>query len=264
MKTSGKYLLKRLMGDFKAMFFPRTCRICHEPLVEGEQLLCLHCIREIPVTRFDTPGLNPLEHKIADPVVPIAGAASFFFYTHTSPYASLIRDAKYNNQPEIDALLARIFAEQLQPYGFFDGVDLIVPVPIHWFKRVKRGYNQGDFIAQGVSEVIGAPVADDLLRARAHAPQAKKSGRERRLSADSVFSIEPKSLPEPINRPLPAKRQPDNPNMFPEPVAAYPAHILLVDDVITTGATILRCAALLHSAFPLARLSILSLATTPL
>lgn len=232
------YILHRLWGDFKGMFFPRTCRICNEPLVAGEDVLCLNCIQKIPFACI-TPGVNPLEHKIADPAIPIERAASLFYYTHTSPYARLLRDAKYNGQPEIDAALARICAQTLLPCGFFNGIDLIVPVPIHWLKRLRRGFNQGDFIAAGLSEITGIRIADDLLRASAHSPQAGKSIRERRDYSDSVFSLS-------------------------RDTSRYcPAHILLVDDVITTGSTILRCASLLHAAFPTARISLLSLATTP-
>lgn len=237
-------LCKGLIQDLTGLFYAPTCPICHRRLVKGEELLCLECHWKIPRTDYHLSDNNPLSTKLVDLHLPIQRCGAYFLYAHSSPYSQLIRDAKYNHQPSINLALSRLYARELLSSKFFEGIDLIVPVPLHWRKRLKRGYNQTEYIARGLSLETGIAVADDLLRARAHSTQTRKSASERRASQSSIFSIDPASLP------------PDAPTP--------PRHILLVDDVITTGSTILACGSLLHDAFPQALLSILSLATTPL
>lgn len=231
--------MKRLAYDFSRVLFPVCCPVCHKPLVEGEALLCVECLYNIPRTNYHLSADNPLHYKLVDINAPIEKTASFFFYKNDSPCSRLIRDAKYNGRPEINRSLARLFALELRPAGFFDDIDRIMPVPIHWLKRIRRGYNQSDYIAKGLSEISGIPVAYNLQATKGHPTQTHKKAAERRKTLQNIFTVD-----------------------RPEELSGL--HILLVDDVITTGSTISTCAATLHKAIPGLRLSVLSLASTKL
>lgn len=233
------HMSKDMAFDFSRMLFPVCCPVCHKALVKGESLLCLECMRKIPRTSYHLSDDNQLLHKLVDINAPIEKAASYFFYKNISPYSQLIRDAKYNGRPAINRELARSFARELRTSGFFDDIDLIMPVPIHWLKRLCRSYNQTDYIARGISEVSGLPIAYNLRASKSHTTQTHKTGKERRSASLDVFKVI-------------------------EADYLKGRHILLVDDVITTGSTILSCARVLHQAVPGLRLSILSLAATRL
>lgn len=257
--------LRRCLADLSGMFFPPVCPVCHNRLVDGEETLCMECHWKIPRTDYHQTERNALAFKLTDLKTPIERCGAYFFYSHTSPYSQLIRDAKYNRRPELNQALARMYATELLAAGFFEGIDLIVPVPVHWIKRLRRGYNQTEYIARGLSQQTGIPVADDILRARAHSTQTRKSASERRLAAESVFTVHPEALTRTYCASGSAGSSHGVDRNGPKASASgYPEHILLVDDVITTGSTILNCARQLHSAFPRARISVLSLATTRL
>lgn len=241
MSSHGYFLksVKSLAFDLSRVLFPVCCPVCHKALVEGEELLCIGCHFKIPRTGYHLSNDNPLHYKLINLHAPIEKAASFFFYKNESPYSRLVRDAKYNGHPEINRSLARLYALELRPAGFFDDIDRIMPVPIHWFKHLRRGYNQTDYIARGLSEISGIPVAHNLRAAKSHSTQTRKTATERRKTLRDVFTVD-------------------------RPDELSGSHILLVDDVITTGSTITTCAATLHQAVQGLRLSVLSLATTKL
>lgn len=228
-----------LAYDFSRVLFPVTCQVCHTPLVEGEELLCLECVAKLPRTGYHLSAENPLHYKLVDIHAPVEKAASFFFYRNDSPYSRMVRDAKYNGHPEIDRQLARLFALELRPTGFFEGIDVIMPVAIHWLKRLRRGYNQSDSIAAGLSEISGLPVSHNLRACKGHSTQTRKKAEDRRKTLPDVFTI-------------------DNPAQL------AGNHILLVDDIITTGATLASCLAVIKRLVPGAKVSVLTLATTKL
>jgi ComF family protein len=232
-------MIHRWLHDLSRIFFPECCPVCHQALVDGEELLCMECHWKIPRTQYHLSSENQLLHKLVSLNVPIEKAASYFFYKKDNPYSLLIQQAKYNHQPIIDRELAAHFARELKIDGFFDDIDVIIPVPIHWTKYLRRGYNQTDYIAQGLNDITGIPVAVNLRAVKSHKTQTRKSGKERRKSLSNVFHVD-------------------------KPAELQNSHILLVDDVITTGSTILACAETVKTAVPTARISILSLATTKL
>lgn len=230
---------RKLVHDFSRILFPVCCPVCHKPLVDGEELLCLECLWKIPRTDYHTQPENDLLRKLVDIKAPIEKAASFFFYKNSSPYSGLIRDAKYNGRPGINKKLAIRYARELRPTGFFDDIDVIIPVPIHWVKRLRRGYNQTEYITEGLSEVTGLPVAYNLRAAKRHSTQTHKTGKERLATLRDIFVTD---SPDELAR----------------------RHVLLVDDVITTGSTIVACGRAMHDAVTDLRLSVMSLATTKL
>ena len=210
--------LRRLGIDIFDSFFPRCCPVCQSRLVEGEDGICLNCYLKVPRTGYHLDPSNPLILRLVDVRIPIESAVAFFHYSKDNAYARLIRDAKYHNQPNLDRAIAGLYAHELLAAGFFRDIDAVMPVPIHWTKRLRRGYNQSDFIGRRIADVTGLPVLHPLT---------------------GIFAV---SHPERLKG----------------------KHILLVDDVITTGATILSCAQTLKKAVDDHRLSILSLGATKL
>lgn len=230
--------IKRTAEALRDVIFPSVCEVCGKSLVDGEDVMCLDCYAEIPRTRSHSDSFGVVHQRLAS-TLPIDRAASFFFYYRENPYARLIQKAKYNHLSRYASWLGRQYASEIVPDGFFDGVDMLVPVPLYWWKRFRRGYNQSVEVAKGIAEVTGLPVRD-ILSARRHSSQTAKSAFERWQNTREVYSFNG-CVAEIENR-----------------------HLLLVDDVITTGATILSCGKAIHDASPTTRLSVISLGITQL
>lgn len=218
--------------------FPRVCEVCGTTLVEGEDTLCLKCLLDMPRTRLHNDNFNAIHERLAGRT-PIERAGSLFYYYRGNPYAKLIHKAKYNNLPAIGRKLGAIYAAEISGDGFFDGIDLILPVPLHWLKQIKRGYNQSYEIAKGIADVTGLPIGDNLRARKGHSTQTRKNSFERWINAKDIYIA--------INCAELAGK-----------------HVLVVDDVITTGATTLACCQAIHDSVPTAKISVASLALTHL
>ncbi len=197
---------------------PRVCRICGKRLSTAEQEICTVCNRHLPRTRYaETPYDNDMARRFWGRFHTERAAALFFYETHNSP-SRLIHDLKYHGKEELGEWLGRIAAEEFAANGFFEGVDLIVPVPITWRRKWRRGYNQSLAIARGVAEATGLPVAAKALkRTHFNGSQTRLSVSERLENVAGAFRL----------------RQNDG-------IAGR--HILIVDDIVTTGATVSECA----------------------
>lgn len=228
--------LKRILAKAVGLVFPDICPVCGRTLVEGETTMCLHCRSALPTVNCHPFNDNSLHRHLAS-TVPIEQAASMFVYRRGDIYVKLIHAAKYNGRPLLARQLAREFATQLSRQNFFATIDTIVPVPLHWWKQIRRGYNQSEAIARGIADVTGLPVVSDAMSAASHSSQTRHSRSERWQNASAVYVC---------NRQLPPSAN----------------HILLVDDVITSGATMLACCHALHNRYPYLQISILSLAAT--
>ncbi len=221
---------------FVDIIFPRTCEVCGQTLVSGEDIMCLHCLDRMPRTNFHLlPDASPVLKMTSE--AKIYRMASMFYYTKGSGYADMLKKSKYNNHPEIDYSLGGRFATELLPAGFFDGIDYILPVPMHWWKKLRRGFNQSEKIAEGIARVTDIPVVYNLEALRPHKTQTKRSANERTTLSDDIFSLR---YPEELNG----------------------KHILIVDDIVTTGGTIAACSSAIRKAIPSVRISLLSLAHT--
>ena len=230
--------LKQAAAGIADVVFPAVCEVCGASLVEGEDVLCLKCYSEIPRTRSHRDDFGIVHQRLAS-TLPIEKAAAFFHYFRDNPYARLIQKAKYNSLPRYATWLGKNYALEIAPDGFFDDIDLLVPVPLNRWKQLRRGYNQSLEVAKGVKEVTGIPIAD-ILKARRHSTQTAKGAFERWLNTQNVYSFDGE-IADIENR-----------------------HLLIIDDVITTGATILSCCKAIHDASPTTRLSVLSLGITQL
>lgn len=200
----------------------------------GEEVLCVRCQTDLPRVRTVSFEENDIA-RIFWGLVPIEKGISFFHYTPHSPYSRILFELKYHNHPEVGKTMGRMMAEELKATSFFDGIDLIVPIPLSRKKKRQRGYNQSDWIAWGISEAIGIPTdTTSVVRTKSNPSQTTLDHRQRRENVRDIFAVR-------------------------HPESLEGRHILLVDDVITTGATMLSCAETIACACRV-RFSVLSLA----
>ncbi len=223
-------------GYFQAFIntiYPNCCSACGEILCHNEEILCLKCLADLPRTRFHHISDNEVA-RIFWGRIPIVQATSFMYFSKESRYRQIIHELKYENQQHIGIKMGKLFALELKDTAFMN-VDSIIPVPLHEKKLRKRGYNQSRLIAEGMSEIMQKPVLTDFIRRIIPTKtQTRKSRYERWENVRDTFCVTQKSGIE-------------------------NTHFLLVDDVITTGATIEACAKALLE-IPGVSLSIASLA----
>ncbi|MDE6831711.1 MAG: ComF family protein [Muribaculaceae bacterium] len=223
------------LRDLAGVIWPRTCAICGRTLVDGEDALCLNCLSNIPLTQLHRTEFNSIHQRLAADVR-IERAGAMMKYVRRGAYSGLIRRGKYNDRPDLLRSLSYLYASQLLADNFFEGIDLIIPVPMHKWKKLKRGYNQSEVIAEALSGATGIAVGDNLVALHGHKTQTRQGTFDRHNNVSSLFDV-----------------------MHPEELAGK--HILLVDDVITSGATLHACAKTLTDSVAALRLSILTLAT---
>ncbi|MBJ2185276.1 phosphoribosyltransferase family protein [Paramuribaculum intestinale] len=229
-----KQSIRSWIDDLASVIFPRVCEVCGRSLAHGEHILCLECLTDMPRTGIASDAFTQMHIRLASPGLPVEKAASWFYYYRDSPYAKLIQQAKYNGRPRLARTLGRMFATEIAPTGFFDGIDVITPVPLATLKFIIRGYNQAKEIALGISDATGLPV-EEMLHARRHSTQTRRTSYQRWINTRGVYTVSKHHTPD-------------------------SRHILLVDDVMTTGATTLSCLTALHTASPAARISVATLA----
>ncbi len=215
------------------LFVPRTCVVCGDLLCEGEECICLKCNMDLPRTNLHLLKDNRVE-RLFWAKIPLGRATSYFYYRKGSSYCNIVHRLKYEGNKKIGRVMGRCMAAELLPSGFFEGVDVLMPVPLHPKKQRARGYNQSELLARGLSEVTGLPVdARSLVRQKHVESQTRKSAYERWANVEGIFRLE-----------------------CPERFAGK--HVLLVDDVLTTGATTTACADAFADV-PDVRISILTL-----
>ncbi len=222
--------------DLLHLFFPHYCEGCGSDVLEGSQLLCLQCIARLPETNFfEYPG-NPVEKTFYGRLNVTAGGAAYYF-TKDSLMQHLFKELKYNGNKSIGEYLGKLVALQLQKTDRFHSIDALVPLPLNERKLQTRGYNQAEVICEGLSAVSGFPVlAGAVSRNRFTETQTAKDRVNRWQSMQEVFEIK--------NSEVLADK-----------------HILLVDDIVTTGATLEACGNVLLG-IPGVKLSIATVAWT--
>lgn len=243
------FLYHVMLKAFIDILFPPLCHGCSTLLTQHESFLCLDCLTHLPRTLYHLqPSPNPMESRFAGRI-PFERATAFLSYSHDSVTSFLIHDFKYRNVPQLARRLGSLMAEELSYSGFFRDIDAIIPMPIHWTRRLHRGYNQTEHMAEGMSEVLDIPIADNLKTRRPHQTQTRLSTEERRKNISGIFSVR-------------------------HPEQLIGKHILLLDDVCTTGSTMLSAAQKLilttggiprgvAIGTPPIKLSLLALAATP-
>lgn len=213
---------------------PPICPVCGSRLSANEQLLCGKCNLHLPRTYYSKIPYDNELAKLFWVLLPIERATAFFYYEAHSEVSRLIYQLKYRHHPETGRILGRMVAREIIGDGFFEGIDMIIPVPLAKKRLRERGYNQSMEIARGVSEITGLPIADHVVRRKKFVEsQTKKDRWQRKENVKDMFSLE-------------------------DPIAIHDKHVLLIDDVVTTGATIIACGEELKKAEGI-RISVLSL-----
>ncbi len=206
-----------LVDDFLSLFFPRICYACGNSLYKNEQTLCTYCMFRLPKTNFHLESDNPVSRMFWGRVK-LEAAAAFCYYRKDGKVQNLIHQFKYKGKKEIGPFLGKLYGDHLKNTDLFKDINFIIPVPLHPKKIRIRGYNQSELFGQGLSEAMGIALdKSSLIRNLASATQTKKSRYKRWENVESIFSVKNKDH-------------------------LIGAHILLVDDVITTGSTLEACA----------------------
>lgn len=226
-----------MLSDLLDFFWPRVCHICGSLLHPDEDCLCSRCVETLPRSLYHTmPDPNPMERRFAG-LVPFVRGTGHFIYSRDSGLASMIHDMKYRRFPSIGRRLGEIVGGELKMAGFFDGADMVAAVPMHWRKRARRGYNQADLIAEGLAAATGLSIYKGIKAVRSHRTQTAMTLEERQKNLAGSFAVS-------------------------APADLAGKGIVLVDDVCTTGSTLLALASAVTAASPSARLYLLSLCVT--
>ena len=220
--------------DLWKLFFPQCCLVCGKTLLEGEEYLCFHCLSNMPRTHLYLHKDNEMEKELWGKF-PIERASAYLYYSKGGDVKKLLTDLKYRGNADLGCFLGRCMTREMLSSGFFQGVNGIIPVPLHPRKQKIRGYNQSIMLANGISSVTNIPVWNDLLvRTQYTQTQTRKGSYERWLNVKDMFECT-------------------------SPDRLRGKHVLLVDDVFTTGATLVACADAFRQ-IPDLRFSVLTLA----
>lgn len=230
-------ILSDLLGDLEALLFPPHCAVCGTPLTEGERAVCTCCRLTAPLTGFWREADNALLRKCRDRL-PVVRASAMLFFVGGSGWREAIHSFKYRGRRDLALTLGRWYGSLLrrEGAGLYDDLDVIVPLPLHPFKLCSRGYNQSEYIARGIASQLGVRIdRHSVRRIRNTSPQALRPRSERPANVEGAFAVR---RPERLDG----------------------RHVMLVDDVMTTGSTLLACAEAILRAAPSCRISIAVLA----
>lgn len=214
-----KILLKYLR-DFSCLFYPNSCEACITPLKLNENVICTKCLYELPRTDFCYDNENFIMQLFAGRLR-LERAVALFSFQKGSRFRKLLHSLKYKNKPEIGVLLGKELGAEMIKSGNFLDIDYIIPVPLHPKRQKERGYNQSEAIGKGISQVTGISLCTDVFFRNVYTKtQTKMTRDERWQNVSGKFVV--KQVEKIENK-----------------------HILLVDDVVTTGSTLEACGEIL-------------------
>jgi ComF family protein len=205
--------LKEIKDSFLHLLFPHVCAGCGSDILNRETMLCMRCTNDLPETNFEWHPNNPVE-KIFWGRLPLVSATAQYYFTKESLMQHLMHQFKYKGNKELGQQLGRFMGEQLLRSGRFVSVNALIPLPLFPSKEKRRGYNQATVLCRGMAESMRIPVLEKIIIRPHHTETQTKKGRiERWKNMEGKFILS-------------------------DPAAVINKHVLLVDDVITTGATL--------------------------
>ncbi len=210
-----------MLGDFINTIFPENCIGCSRALYKQEKFLCLHCKSELPEAKYDATTNNPASKLLAGRTY-FNTCLPLYYYYRGGKVQNIVKEIKYGKQPELAFDMGRRIGLSLASQHNLTDLNAIIPVPLHPKREKKRGYNQSYFLGKGIAEVLEIPILNDrMVRIVNNRSQTDKSRQERWENVNSIFSLK-----------------------NPEELSGM--HVLLVDDVITTGSTLESCCTVLN------------------
>ncbi len=209
-------LINNWISDLQHLIYPQFCHGCGTDAVSEREILCINCLQKLPETNFFITKDNLVEKKLlASLLIELGGSA--YFFTKESILEKLMYDLKYHDGKKCGNYLGKMTGQLMQQASWANEIDLIIPMPMHKSKEFKRGYNQALSIAEGMSEILGKPAnGNAVTRLKNTETQTHKGRIDRILSLEDIFKVN-------------------------KPEILQGKHILLVDDVVTTGSSIDSC-----------------------
>jgi ComF family protein len=212
-----------LLADFVALFYPQVCAACGGELLQGEEHICINCILSLPYTGFAQQNPNPTQQAFWGRIE-LQTATSFLYFRQGNRTQKMMHRIKYKGDKELAQYIGGLMGDELKSTKLFEEVDCIIPVPMHKAKQRKRGFNQSEWFAKGLAQKLNIPVITDvLLKTTATQSQTRKSRWQRWLNAGERYAVQ-------------------------NPASIAGKNILLVDDILTTGATLEACGQTLQTA----------------
>lgn len=220
------------------LIYPNLCVACQDELVEGETQLCTHCRWDLPITGYHLQKENYVTRLFSGRIPINNGSAFLYFRRGRDNYRSMIHRMKYYSRRDIAQMMGEIMGLELSCSDLYQDIDLLIPIPLHWSRKMNRGYNQAEELCRGLSKSMTIPVdSRSVKRSKKTKQQARHKGHKRWENVAEAFSIRHKYIEN-----LKGK------------------HLLIVDDVLTSGATIESCARAIINAVPDVKISVVTLA----
>ncbi|MCX6290182.1 MAG: ComF family protein [Bacteroidetes bacterium] len=206
-----------LFSDLLWILFPELCASCGKALYSGEDVVCSYCRLHLPKTNFHLEKENPVAKQFWGKVN-VHAAAAYYYFSKGEKVQHLVHQLKYKGNREVGNFVGELYGTELKQSELFAHAEIVIPVPLHASKLRKRGFNQSDFFAEGLAKAMEIPFSADALKKNlATETQTRKHRYERFENVDRVFEVN-------------------------KPELVSGKHVLLADDVVTTGSTLTSCA----------------------
>lgn len=217
------------------LLLPRTCIVCGSRLLINEEHICLHCLADMPLTHFWESSHNKMADRFNEMILDrtdnlhgherYVHAAALFYFSSDAAYRHILYALKYEGRTDLGRHFGEMLGVRLARSEEFRDIDYVIPVPLHWIRHWRRGYNQAEIIAKAVAQAVGAEIRTDILkRVRRTRTQTKMGIAEKGANVTGAFRAYMKG--------------------------SSPKHVLIIDDLFTTGSTLFACFVALRAVFP--------------